>query len=71
MPAPGSAKALLNPESRRTEDANGALKGVASAQRFLQDAKPNTPPQFYSFLSTAAQPFIGASTVDPYPYCLS
>jgi hypothetical protein len=44
---------------------------AAATQRFLQDAKPNTQPQFYSFLSTAAQPLInGNSTVDPYPRCL-
>ena len=47
-----------------------ALRTVA-LQRFLKDAKRALRPQFYSFLSTAAQPLSdGNSPTDPYPQCL-
>ena len=69
---PGSAVATLLSDLDKTRAACTPTARTAAAQRFLQDAKPNTQPQFYGFLSTAAQPFIdGASTVDPYPHCLS
>jgi hypothetical protein len=68
----GGAVPTLLADLDKTRAACTPAARAAATQRFLQDAKPNTQPQFYSFLSTAAQPLIdGSSTVDPYPRCLA